>query len=153
MQRERYDLAEGHLQRAVDASGGHPELRAKLALARIGNGYEADGMRELAQVFESDPLAHGSVGITLAALQLRRSDHAGALATATRLHDERPRNVHVLNLLGAAQLGLGRVPDARASFEAALAIDPDHLPARSNLDEAPGPATDRAPSFSRSGCR
>jgi len=133
LQRRRYDLATGYLERAVARSGGAPELRADLALARVGEGFEQQGLEALAAVFEEAPRERGRIGVVLASLQLRRGDYGGALATARLLGQAWPRDATVANLAGSAELGAGRVEEARASFHRALALDPDFLPARINL--------------------
>jgi Flp pilus assembly protein TadD len=49
-----------------------------------------------------------------------------------------PRAAEVQNDLGVALAGLGRLPEAREAFAAALAIRPDFTDARANLARAGG---------------
>jgi len=52
-------------------------------------------------------------------------DYQSAIIALTAI--ERPNNVEILNLLGFTHRKLGRMQAAQKYYEAALAIDPDHV--------------------------
>lgn len=129
----RHDLATSYLETAVRLSGGDPQLRTRLAMSRVGSGFDAQGLGELAALFDSDPVGQQAVGLRLATLYLQRGELQLASQICRSLLEHDPRNATVLNLLGAVQMQAGRFGDARTSFEQALALDGEHVPARVNL--------------------
>lgn len=59
--------------------------------------------------------------------------HEAALATFARLVEAQPKSASALNYLAVVQAKLGRLPEARASLEKAVAIAPDFALAQENL--------------------
>lgn len=62
-----------------------------------------------------------------------REEFAPAIALLEKEHVRKPGDLRVLNLLGIALTGAGRLPEANARFRAALARDPTFSPAARNL--------------------
>jgi tetratricopeptide (TPR) repeat protein len=70
-----------------------------------------------------------------AALRLRRRDFQGADDMLSGILERDPRNARALALRGACRLKTGTLDAARADFDAALALQPDLVPARAGLAE------------------
>ena len=133
MQNDRHDIATGYLEKALKLSGGAPGVRAQLALSRVGAGFEDQGLSELSALFDQQPAARKRVGLTLAALELKRGGFARAAEIASTMLEADKDDPSMRNILGAAQMGMKDFAAARASFEFALAKDNTFLPARVNL--------------------
>ena len=129
----RHGIATHYLEKAATLSYGAPQVRARLALSRVGAGFEQQGLQELWDLFHEKPEEYQSVGLTLAALELKRGNFERASEVAERLRQVDDANLTVLNILGAARLGAGDLAAARAHFERVLALDGKFFPARVNL--------------------
>jgi len=68
-----------------------------------------------------------------AVAQVQRQEFAAAIPALERLVAESPQDLKVINLLGIALTGAGRVEEANTRFLAALAVDPRFAPALRNL--------------------
>jgi tetratricopeptide (TPR) repeat protein len=68
-----------------------------------------------------------------AVAQVQRGEFAAVIPTLEKLSAQKPPDLRVLNLLGIALTGAGRLDDANVRFRAALAIDPRFAPALRNL--------------------
>ena len=64
---------------------------------------------------------------------VEQQDFTAAVTVLQGLVRQAPANLKALNLLGIALTGAGRVTDANATFEKALALDASFYPARKNL--------------------
>jgi putative PEP-CTERM system TPR-repeat lipoprotein len=133
MRNDRHDIATGYLQKALKLSYGAPDVRARLALSRVGAGFEEQGLTELSSLFDENPQAYRRVGLTLASLELKRRGFARAAEVARTMLVSDEANLTVRNILGAAQMGLREFDAARTTFELAIASDESFLPARVNL--------------------
>jgi putative PEP-CTERM system TPR-repeat lipoprotein len=129
----RHGIATRYLEKAATLSYGAPEVRARLALSRVGAGFEQQGLQELWDLFHEKPEQYQSIGLTLAALELKRGNFERASEVAERLREADDANLTVLNILGAARLGAGDLAAARVHFERVLALDGKFFPARVNL--------------------
>jgi putative PEP-CTERM system TPR-repeat lipoprotein len=130
MQNGRYDIATRYLETALKLSRSNPEVRARLAMSRIGGGFEEQGLADLSALFNEDPQTHKFIGLILASLEPKRGGFARAVEVALTMLESDPDNTTLLNLLGAAQMSLGRSDAARFAFEKALALDNTFLLAR-----------------------
>lgn len=144
-------LANGDIRRAGDyfeaakASGGNEALaRTRLGQLALRKGDVERGEQELVaasalgtQTTEPDLL--------LVSLHLRRNEPAKALAAAQAFIKKQPQNPMGPVLAGTAQAMQRDRSAARQSFEAALKVKADHVPALralADLDVAEGKATD-----------
>jgi tetratricopeptide (TPR) repeat protein len=100
------------------------------ACARAGRVEEAIAAYDA--VLAAEP-AHFGARASRALLVGRRGDPAAALAVLEALNIEAPGNAKLLNGAGVQLDVLGRLAEAEARYEAALARDPDLLAARNNL--------------------
>ncbi|MDH3319168.1 MAG: tetratricopeptide repeat protein, partial [Betaproteobacteria bacterium] len=66
---------------------------------------------------------------------LRNRDYRSEVALWTETVRQSPGKARAFNNLGFALQQAGRTEEARAAYERALALDPQHVPARVNLRE------------------
>ncbi len=128
----KHELATAALERATAESPDDVGLQTQLAMSWAARGQGDTAIASLSALYEQDEKS-GAGGLPLAILHLNRGELAEAEAVATRLVSARPDDLTSLNLLGVAQSGLGKLADARRSFDKALAQDASFLPARLNL--------------------
>ena len=136
------DTARGteYLERAVAQSPKNAAIQTQLALGRLASGKTTEAVEALEtavqlgqDVFQADVL--------LILTHLRSKEFSKALDKARQLGLKLPDNAVPDNLAGAAYAGLEDLPAARESFEKALKIQPDFVPAVMNLaklDQAEG---------------
>lgn len=127
----RWEDAMARFRRALAIRPSHAEARANLgvALAKMGKVDEAIPQLEKAlRVDPSSSLTHANLG-----LALRGKDPARALDHMRRAVELKPDFMEARLNLGAALLDGGKDEEARAAFEAALAIDPRSAPAHFRL--------------------
>lgn len=108
-----------------------PGLHTGVALSRLGNG---DNGRAVAELERAASLGNGSdrAGLLLAMSYLRAKAPDKAMATVQRMENQ-ANNPLVQNLKGGIYLAKHDMTSARASFEAALKLDPSYMPALDNL--------------------
>ena len=120
------------LERAVTLQPKSTKLATDLALSRAQRGQTEAALAELATVFTRDDFAQ-TAGQPLAILYLTHHEYAKAEEVARKLVEKNPKDLTLLNMLGVAQFGLGKLMEARVTFEKALAKDPNYRPADVNL--------------------
>ncbi|NML60199.1 PEP-CTERM system TPR-repeat protein PrsT [Massilia sp. RP-1-19] len=108
-----------------------PGLRTGVALSRLGNGDNGRAVAELERAASLDN-AGDRAGMLLAMSYLRAKAPDKAMATVQRMENQ-ANNPLVQNLKGGIWLAKHDLGAARASFEAALKLDPSYLPALDNL--------------------
>jgi putative PEP-CTERM system TPR-repeat lipoprotein len=124
--------ASRYLERAAALQTDRPDMRVRIGLLQLSHGAAEPAIAELeraALIERGDVRAK----FILALVHLRRAEFDKALQHARSLQQKQPRNPIAFNLAGAAHAGKGDHPAARASFEHALALDKDYLPAVLNL--------------------
>jgi cellulose synthase operon protein C len=134
-------LANGDVQRAAQffeasKSSGPTEAAARRRLGQIAASH-GDFDRGATELQAASALASDSIepDLLLVALHLQRQEPAKALAAAQTFINKQPKNPVGHVLAGTAHAaGKDRVL-ARQSFEAALKLKPDHLPAIRGLAE------------------
>lgn len=129
---QRYDEATEMLDRAAALEPNLASIRTRLALSRLGSGQPDAAMQELETALEMD-LSQTRPGIMLAIMQLQKGSFDQALATTATLRAEHPNNPMVYNLAGAAHLRKRDLNSARETFEKAVQVSPEFLPAQLNL--------------------
>jgi Flp pilus assembly protein TadD len=101
---------------------GALRLFGEIALAL---GQRDRAVEALGSAFALDPNHVRGAQLLCMAYEQRR-DYAAALNVADRLAADHPADADTQAARGAALVGLGRLDDAFAAFDAALASDPDH---------------------------
>ncbi|NLK50177.1 MAG: tetratricopeptide repeat protein [Candidatus Cloacimonetes bacterium] len=74
---------------------------------------------------------------TLGALYLSENNSEEALHAFEHLALKHPDDSNILNNLGAALAGLGRIDEAKATWQKILQMEPNHMLAKKNLDRYP----------------
>jgi len=128
----RFGEAAALFERAAALQPGKPGLHTALALSRIGNGDSERAIAELerAAALEEHPGANG-VLLVMSYLRAKQPDKA---LKAVQDMEKQGDNPLIENLKGGIGLARGDQRAARASFEAALRLDPAYLPALTNLE-------------------
>lgn len=102
-----------------------------LALTHLALGDKERGFAELQLATQRD--AGTSADIALVNVYLRTREYAKALQAIDALERKSPSNAASTQMRGLAQLGLKQSADARKSFDKALSLDQNYLPAIESL--------------------
>ncbi|MBZ2209736.1 XrtA/PEP-CTERM system TPR-repeat protein PrsT [Massilia soli] len=127
----RFTQAAEFFEKAAALRPAAPGLHTGVALSRLGNG---DNGRAVAELERATALDSGNdrAGLLLAMSYLRANAPDKAMATVQRMESQ-ASNPLVQNLKGGIYLAKHDLASARASFDAALKLDPSYLPALDNL--------------------
>lgn len=132
MQVRDFNKASDYLEQAATLAPKVAAVRTSLGMSRLAQGDRAAGLNDLQAAASLEP---GSLQAALALVQteigMKRFDKA--LATVQTLEQQQPKNAQVQQLKGAVYMLQGDRPKARAAFEKALSLQPDFLPAVTNL--------------------
>ncbi|HKQ27029.1 MAG TPA: XrtA/PEP-CTERM system TPR-repeat protein PrsT, partial [Burkholderiales bacterium] len=107
-------------------------LQTRLAQIRFAAGESDRGMKELEDAAASDPQAY-QADLSLIAAHLRQRHADKALEAIQALEKKQPQNPLTHNLRGLALILKNDFAGARASFEQALKLRPNYMPAIGNL--------------------
>jgi putative PEP-CTERM system TPR-repeat lipoprotein len=130
--------ASAYFEQAAQIDGQGVAARTRLGQIALARGHAEEGIRELEAAAGADA-KDNQADIALVMSHLRRRDAAKALAAARTLAKKQPTNPVSFQLLGGVQLLQKDAAGARASFDRALQIAPNFLPAAfslANLDLA-----------------
>jgi putative PEP-CTERM system TPR-repeat lipoprotein len=106
--------------------------RTRLGQVRFAEGDTEGAIRELEAASALDPNA-ASADLALVVSLLRKREFDKALDAVATLEKKQPNSPVVYNLRGLVYLAKRDIADARASFERAIKIQADYLPAVTNL--------------------
>jgi Flp pilus assembly protein TadD len=146
LRQRRPDEAVVEYRAAIAADRGYAEAQNNLGFALESLGRLDEALAAYRESIRLEPDARRTRDNLGRALY----DRANRLHTGNRLEEavaqyrealtfvSAPRAADVHNDLGVALAGLGRLPEAREAFAAALAIRPDFTDARANLARAGG---------------
>ena len=128
MQARQFAKATEYLQQASALGPDNSDVRTRLGVSRLALGETARATAEFESVVNLDRgLSQADTLLVMTYLRERKFDRA--LQTSLRLQKKFPENPVIANLLGGAYLGKKDLANARKSFEAALSLQPDYLPA------------------------
>jgi len=125
--------AEKYFTRAVAANPGDFRGRTALAVARLEQGREDQGVADLLQIAAED--AEPRADMELIGAFLKRRDFARAEKALEVLDKKAPKGVEAPMMRAQLELARGNVAQARAAWESALARRPSYLPAAQALAE------------------
>ena len=133
-------LANGDVQRAsafyqaASKGGQTPAVAAKTRLGQIAlaSGRGDEGFRELEAASELDAGQY-QADLAIIAGHLRRGELDKAMSAVQGLEKKQPKNPLTFQMYGLAYLAKHDVPAARKSFERALELQANYLPAARNL--------------------
>jgi putative PEP-CTERM system TPR-repeat lipoprotein len=119
-------------ERAAAVSKGDAGVRARLGAVKFATGDTEGGLKDLESAAEMDP---GGMQADLAIISahLSKREFDKAMAIADRLAQKQPKSPLPPTIQGGIFGAKGDRKGARASFEKALALQPDYLPAARNL--------------------
>jgi putative PEP-CTERM system TPR-repeat lipoprotein len=119
--------AEALLVRAAEADPSDMRSRTALALAQIGKGNAEAAFDELHEI--SAASTDSTADLAMIGAMLQRRDTDGALAAVAALERKQPSDALAPALRGRILASRKQLPEARASFERALALDPAYFQA------------------------
>jgi putative PEP-CTERM system TPR-repeat lipoprotein len=127
-----FQRASQYYEQAAARDKDNAALRTRLAQVRFATGDVDQAFKDLdaASALDRDQF---QADIALVLAHARRREYDQALAAVGRLEQKQPTNPLTFNLKGAVHLAKGDRKSARASFEKALELKPDYLPAAANL--------------------
>ncbi len=131
------DAAAAAFEAAVALAPDAAALRNQLALSLAASGELTAAESQLQEALNLDA-GQARSDYLLAMIRLGQGDWDGALAGARSLKAKDPGNPLGDHLAGSAYLAAGDLVQARGSFEAALTVDPDYLPAIHGLARVAG---------------
>jgi len=120
-----------YFERSLAIEPGNAATRTQLGLSHLAAGNTLSALNELAEAAQS-PNQDGADTL-LVMTHLNRKEYDQALAAINGLKKDRQNSAAILNMRGQAYLGKNDLPNARRSFEQALAIDPLFYPATARL--------------------
>ena len=126
-----------HYQRWADSGLDHRDALRNLSVVHEQNGDLAAALEILDQQRRLWPNVGLEADVRYSALSLTVGRPDVALQVLQRYEGRElrvDRRAQVLNLMGAAWLMTGNIEEARLIFEAVLALDPENVPARRNLE-------------------
>ena len=109
-----------------------PDVRARLGAVKFATGDTEGGLKDLESAAEMDP---GGMQADLAIISahLSKREFDKAMTIADRLAQKQPKSPLPPTIQGGILAAKGDLKGARASFEKALTLQPDYLPAARNL--------------------
>lgn len=127
-----YEQALTYFENAVAKAPDQTALRTQLAVSRLAVGNPEAATRDLQDILDVEPDSANAL-IMLTLIDMREKRYDDALQSAQRLVEAQPERPLGHNMVGAAQLGLGNLKEARTNFEKAIEIDSEYKEARRNL--------------------
>lgn len=124
-------MAEQYYERAAALNPKDSRSRTALALAQVAKGQTEKGLEALRSISAADTGVVADLALINA--HLRRKEFDNALGAIARLESKQPKSPLAADLRGRVELQRGRSDQARAAFQAALAIDPFFFPATTAL--------------------
>jgi len=122
------------LEKAASIDPKSAAIRTGLGVSRLASGDTDRALADLESAATLDTGAGAHKADTLLILTLMRDkQYDRALQAIAALDKKQPNNPITYNLRGGAYLGKKDLPNARKSFEQALAFKPDFFPAAANL--------------------
>ncbi|MEP7183473.1 MAG: XrtA/PEP-CTERM system TPR-repeat protein PrsT [Betaproteobacteria bacterium] len=119
-------------ERANALDKGNVSSRVRLAQVRLATGDSGQAFKDLEGLAEANPSSR-EPDLALITAHLRRHEYDKALAAAVALEKKNPQSPVTYNVKGVVYLAKRDLKNARASFEKALALDPDYASAGFNL--------------------
>lgn len=120
-----------YFERSLAIEPDNAATRTQLGLSHLAAGNTLSALNELAEAAHG-PNQHGADAL-LVMTHLNRKEYDKALAAINGLEKGRQNSAAILSMRGQAYLGKNDLPNARKSFEQALAIDPLFYPAIARL--------------------
>lgn len=117
---------------AVPGTQDDPRMHAHLGEVLLALNEKVKARSEMERAIQMDPNLV-SARLALSSFHMDNHDWSATLATLEPARDLAPRNAAIRMNLGTAYRGLGRIEDAKASWEKALELDPGNPDPMLNL--------------------
>ena len=117
-----------YYEQALALEKDNTQLRTRLAQIRLAKGDTERALDDLETASGLDKSQY-QADLSLVATYLRRKEYDKALAAATALEKKQPDNPLTYNVKGTVYIARQDVKSARLSFEKALSIQPNYVPA------------------------
>jgi putative PEP-CTERM system TPR-repeat lipoprotein len=121
-----------YYEQAAAQDRDNATVRTRLGQARLAGGDVDRAFKDLEAAATIDAEEY-QADLALVVAHTRRREYDQALAAAGGLEKKQPANPLTFNVKGAVYLAKGDRKNARASFERALELKADYLPAATNL--------------------
>ncbi len=131
-QNNEFTKAAQFYEKASNIDPKNAQLRTGLGLSRLAAGDGDRAMADLEAATDLDTNKY-QADVMLIMSHLARNEFTEAEVATGALEKKQPNNPLTFNLRGAAQVGKKKFPEARKSFEKALALQPTYFPAAMNL--------------------
>lgn len=132
MQARDFNKASEYFGKASDLDPKTATLRTSLGLSKLGQGNKEQAVSDLQLATRLDAKSQ-QAGMALVRTQLALQQYDEALLSVLALEKEQPGVAAVQDLKGLVHLGRKDTAQARASFEKALQLQPNHFSAVVNL--------------------
>jgi putative PEP-CTERM system TPR-repeat lipoprotein len=119
-------------QKAAALDPKNSLYRTQLAVARLAAGQNADAVKDLQTAVKEDPEAKRPQLLLVRYYLFNRNPDA-ALKVIGDMLRANPKDPVALNMKGVAYRAKNNATEAKAAFQAALAADPNYMPASQNL--------------------
>lgn len=132
MQTKNFIKATEYFEKAGALAPKSAEIHTALGMSKLGQGDSGRAIAELEKAVDMDAKSP-KAGVLLIMTHLRMKEYDKALNAANAAAKEQPENPVIQNLKGGIYLNKKDLPNARASFEKAIALQPTYFPAVANL--------------------
>lgn len=132
IQSKNFSKATEYFEKASALVPKSAEYHTALGMSRLGLGDNEHAIAELGKAVDLDTKST-KAGILLVMTHMRLKELDKALVAVKGIEKDHPDNPLIQNLKGGIYLSKNELPNARASFEKALALQPTYFPAVANL--------------------
>ena len=132
MQTKNFSKATEYFEKASALVPQSAEFHTALGMSRLGQGDSGRAIVELGKAAELDTKSP-KAGVLLVMTHVRLKEFDKALEVAVATEKNQPSNPLIQNLKGGIYLSKNDRPNARASFEKAISLQPTYFPAVANL--------------------
>lgn len=123
--------AESFFALAAKVDPGDVRSRTMLAVAKIREGHEVEGIADLRSISAAD--TGSTADLALISTYIAKKNFEGALGAVSALEKKHPEDAEPLALRAHVENMLGHPDNARAAFEKALAMAPQYFAAAKGL--------------------
>ncbi|MES2048813.1 MAG: XrtA/PEP-CTERM system TPR-repeat protein PrsT [Pseudomonadota bacterium] len=132
MQSKNFTKATEYFEKASVLFPNFAEYHTALGLSRLGQGNSGKAISELEKAVDLNTKSP-KAGVLLIMTHAKLKEYDKALVVAKATEKDHPENPLIKNLMGGIYLSKNDIPNARASFEKAIALQPTYFPAVANL--------------------
>lgn len=132
IQIKNFTKATEYFEKASTLVPKSAEYHTALGMSKLGQGDDERAIVELGKAVDLDTTST-KAGILLVMTHMRLKELDKALEAAKVVEKDHPDNPLIQNLKGGIYLSKNELPNARASFEKAITLQPTYFPAVANL--------------------